>query len=75
MAVWYGTPQFLRRDTVRFFVMVRVWYVGTVHLFRNGTGTVRCTWFELKILDFSHNAPAIGMQRQKITKAEVKCVN
>ena len=80
MAVRYGTPQFLRRDTVRwygtlflwwygygtlvryaFFVMVRVRYVGT--------------WFELKIPDFSHIAPAFCMQRQKTVKAEVKCVN
>ena len=44
-----------------FFVMVRVRYVGT--------------WFELKIPDFSHIAPAFCMQKQKTAKAEVKCVN
>ena len=44
-----------------FFVMVRVPYVGT--------------WFELKIPDFLHIAPAFCMQRQKTAKAEVKCVN
>ena len=44
-----------------FFVMVRVRYVGT--------------WFELKIPNFSHIAPAFCMQRQKTDKAEVKCVN
>ena len=43
------------------FVMVRVRYVGT--------------WFELKIPDFWHIAPAFCMQRQKTAKAEVKCVN
>ena len=49
--VRYGTPQFLRRSTVRyvFFVMVRVRYVGTL--------------FELKIPDVSHIAPAFCMQR------------
>ena len=44
-----------------FFVMVRVRYVGT--------------WFEFKILDFSHIAPAFCMQRQKTAKPEVKFVN
>ena len=47
--------------TVRLFVMVRVRYVGT--------------WFELKVPDFSHIAPAFCMQRQKTAKAEVECVN
>ena len=66
MAVRYGTPQFLWRDTVRwygtlFFVMVWVRYVDT--------------WFELKIPDFSYIAPAFCMQRQKTAKVEVKCVN
>ena len=41
----YGTPQFLRRGTVRFFVMVRVRYVDTVRLFCKGTGTLR--WYLL----------------------------
>ena len=44
-----------------FFVMVRVRYVGT--------------WFELKIPDFLHIAPAFCMQRKKTAKAEVKCVH
>ena len=46
MAVRYGTPQFLRRDTVRFFCD-GTGYVGTVRLFCNGTGTVR--WYVVRI--------------------------
>ena len=34
--VQYGVPEFLPRSTVRFFVMVQVRYVGTVH-FKNWT--------------------------------------
>ena len=68
--VWYATPQFLLRNTVRctvflfcklFFVMVWVRYVGTL--------------FELKIPDFSHITPAFCMQRQKTAEADTKCVN
>ena len=44
-----------------FFVMVRLRYV--------------CTWFELKISDFSHIVPAFCMPKPKTAKAEVKCVN
>ena len=44
-----------------FFVMVRVRYGGTL--------------FELKITDFSHNAPDFCMQRQKSAEADAKCVN
>ena len=61
MAVRYGTPQFLLRSTVRFFVMVRVRYVGTL--------------FELKIPNFSHTAPNFCRQRQKTAAADAKCVN
>ena len=59
-----------------FFVMIPVRYVSTVRLFCNGT-LVRYvgTWFELKIPDFLHIAPAFCMQRQKTAEAEVKCVN
>ena len=45
--VRYGTPRFLLRSTVRwygtpFFGMLRVRYVGTVHIFCNGTGLNFC---------------------------------
>ena len=46
--------------TVRLFVMVRVWYVGTL--------------FELKIPDFLYIAPDFCMQRQKTAKSNAKCV-
>ena len=67
MAVRYGTvrlnfcEEIRYAGTVCFFVMVRVRYIGT--------------WFELKIPDFLHIAPAFCMQGQKTAKAEVKCVN
>ena len=51
--VRYGTPQFLRRGTVRFFCDG----TGTVRLFYNGTGTVR--WYAVKIKNprlFAHCA-------------------
>ena len=44
-----------------FFVKVRVRYVGTL--------------FELKVQDFSHNAPAFCIQRQKTAETDAKCVN
>ena len=71
MAVRYGTPQFLRRDAVRFFCDG----TGTVRLFCNGTGTVPWYVVWIKIPDFSHIAPAFYMQKRKTAKAEVKCVN
>ena len=46
MAVRYvGTVclNFWQEVRYAFFVMVRVWYVGTVRLFCNGRGTVR--WY------------------------------
>ena len=80
MAVRYGTPQFLRRDTIRWYGMLFLWWYGYGTLVRYAIFVmVRVryvgTWFELKIPDFSHIAPAFCMQRQKTDKAEVKCVN
>ena len=48
-------------STVRFFVMVRARYVGTL--------------FELKIPDFSHFVKVFCMQRQKTADADAKRVN
>ena len=76
MAVRYGTPQFLPRSTVRwyvffvrygtlvryaFFVKVRVRYVGML--------------FELQTPDFSHIATAFCIQTQKTAETYAKCVN
>ena len=61
MAVWYASifAEIRYAGTVRFFCDG----TGTVRLFCNGTGTVRYvgTWFELKIPDFLHIAPAFCM--------------
>ena len=77
-------------DTVRLNFCYEVRYAGTVHLFCDGTGTVRwygmpCfvlvrvryggTLFELTIPDFSHIAPTFCMQRQKTAEADAKCMN
>ena len=80
MAVRYSTPQFLRRDTVRWCGTLFLWWYGYSTLVRYAFfAMVRVryvgTWFELKTSDFSHIVPAFCMQRQKTAEAEVKCVN
>ena len=71
MAVRYGTPQFWLRSTIRFFVMVRVWYAFFVKVRVRYVGTL----FELKTPDFSQIALGFCVQRQKTAETDAKRVN